>query len=207
MYNLKLKLILKGLFLTTGVLLWSTIAVSSDAVKDKEDLFKKFDDALRYIYFPPSQERLDSCYVEKEERCIATYKRAIEAKDSLMSYGLETALDATLSAIGANCKGRKVTDNAVCNGAISFLYFFNSSEFDKKILAYFSTASSEVTQTVFETGSSYWMLNRPDKSVWIKFVNSSEALKKLNKEGYINRFNDDFKYTIPLDLIKNNTTQ
>jgi len=189
------------------IFLWSTIAACGSVYQKEENFFETFYDATRYIYFPGSQQILDNCYVEQEKRCIDTYRRAIEAKNSIFSNGPEAALDATLSAINANCKGGKRTNDPVCNGALAMLYFFDSSEFDTKILSFFSTTNIEVTKTAFETTNGYWLQIRPDKSKWIKFVNSSKVFNKAKKEGHINVINAPLDYDISLQLIKNNTAE
>lgn len=207
MYVLKLNQTIQRVLLMIGILLWSTIAVCGSVNQKEENLFEKFYGAIRYIYFPGSQQNLDICYVEQEKRCIDTYKRAIETKNSIFSYGPESALDATLSAINNNCKGGKRTNNHTCNGALAMLYFFNSAAFDSKILSFFSTTNIEVIQTAFETTSGYWLQTRPDKSKWIKFVNASKAFNKADKEGYIDVINAPLDYDISLQLIRNNTAE
>jgi len=207
MYKLKISSTNLRVLPMICILLWSTIVVGNDVNLKTDVLFKKFYDAIRYIYFPGSQEILDTCYVEQEKKCIDTYKRATEAKNSIFSNGPESALDATLSAINSNCKGGKRTNDATCNGALAMLYFFNSAEYDSKILSFFSTTNIEVTQTAFETTNGYWLQTRPDKSKWIKFVNSSEAFNEANKEGHINVIKAPLDYNISLQLIRNNTAE
>jgi hypothetical protein len=194
------------------VSLLAPAAACAASSKRSDDLERTLQDAFRAIYlshfgldFPADEDRANRCYVNRDEPCLRTFERVMDAKRYIVAQAradpgrvLQITLDTVFQygdmisdPASRTAEGEGFFEASTCDGAIIAFYFFDRDEQDRKILDRLKSASPKVLERLFVTYYE-WHYNRPDPQRWIAFVEAlpersfSAPFKKDTKDSFRN---------------------
>lgn len=167
----------------TIFVLFLVLSLSCNAVNNEQkdlelNLLKSFD----HIYlakfgldFPKTVDTLNRCIQYNDKQCLKAYNEVMEGKKKIQSVASTHALEITLDIIEKAClsKDEKLA-NFTCYGGIMSLYFYNSPEYDAKILERIKIYPKKIRNMIFDN-EFYWFYNRPNKDVWINVVSMMDV--------------------------------
>ncbi|WP_148212592.1 hypothetical protein [Hahella chejuensis] len=178
---------LQYIALLSAFVLHACILVSRDviAAPTYESEFRTLWLAHNGLEFPASESGLEDCKSANYQPCLDVVKRVQAAKKQLLAVSSQQGLSATLAAIHKYCLPDAENDAmAVCEGAISGLYFYASTNEDREIIDTVKAADKHLAQKLFARHYE-WLYNRKLISEWQALVEQtalSEAKKDLVKE-------------------------
>jgi hypothetical protein len=170
----------------------SAVAACSARGNRKGDLEPALQEAFRAIYlstyglnYPGDDEGLANCIAHKDEDCLKTFNRVMDAKQFIVDQiqaDPERVLNITLDTIftyaelipdpTARLKSSDegLKEQLTYTGAMMALYFFDQYEQDHVIFNRMKTAPSKILNNLFSTAAYAWLYNRPYPERWITFV-------------------------------------
>lgn len=169
----------------SGVIFLSLFACNSNSSDTKYE----FDKSFRSLYlvhnspdFPGSLTVYKYCLKDKNEGCFKVLQGVQKAKAHIKKAEHDIVLQVTLNAISKHCNfpiKRDDPNEAVCEGALNALYFFNDSGDDEKILNKFRVLDKDKNKRIFKRNRE-WFYNRKNTQAWqvhVQEMLSGEELK------------------------------
>ena len=180
-------------------------SIYAGGVNEKDEVISIFS-GLALVHhgleFPPSAGILNLCKSNNDEQCLSAYNRAVVGKNMLLTMPHKSALKLTLNTIKKYCPEKAYINSkdAMCEGAFTSLFYFNSNEDDNEIIAFLKKQDIHTQELMVRLANAYdWPYNRANKSKWINFFNSLTFLSSIQKTYYQELFETkktDFKINL-----------
>jgi len=155
-------------------------AVALSCTADPSAIFEDLGLIGAGLDYPHSPEQLARRREADYRPCLNAYARVDAAKRRLFAWGHERALQRTLETIAAACSEAEV--EIACQGAVSALAFFSSSEDDTAIRDFLSNAPPAVVARMYGLDGA-WLSNRHDPALWRAWIDQSGQLSAEDKEA------------------------
>mgnify|MGYP001546099915 CR=1 FL=1 len=156
------------------------------------------------LEFPPSVGILNLCKKNNDDQCLSVYNRAVAGKNMLLTMPHNSALKLTLNTIEKYCPEKAYINSkdAMCEGAFTSLFYFNSNEDDNEIIAFLKKQDMHTQELMVRLANAYdWPYNRANKSKWIDFFNSLSFISNIQKTYYQELF-ETKKIDFKINLLK-----
>lgn len=124
--------------------------------------------------YPAHPEVFNHCANAREEGCYRVIQRVKLAVSELKALNNETALEYAINAIERYCHHsttRNDPDAALCEGALTSIYLFNSKNDDAILINGFKSLSKDKNIRIFD-GNQEWFYNRKDVTPWKNYIKS-----------------------------------
>lgn len=169
----------------SGIVVLLLSGCNSETDKSNSN-FEKIYSALYLLHnspdYPGSLMTFKACEKKTNEGCYKILQQVKKAKSELMKINDDFALKTTLSFIHDFCQWPVIHDDAneaLCEGALNALYFFNQADDDIKILNHFKSWDKKINKRLFNRNRE-WFYNRKNRQPWriyVKKMLEAEALE------------------------------
>ena len=139
----------------------------------------------------PTRYTLEKCASDEGLSCYKTLSFVKSERLKLKRMPIEKALSVTLDALKSNCieaRWGKGDSEAICSGAFTAIYYFNSKASDEKIIKVLSGLDLGALEQLLRYRRS-WISNGQRKSAWEKFANTT--LSESYRDLFLEALNSD----------------